>query len=61
MTTKLWTFKMMILFSSKRKNVNENPSALSQRVELASHNNEVGSRMSKMESSKLEVMGGQTY
>lgn len=23
MTTKLWTFKMMILFSSKRKNVNE--------------------------------------
>lgn len=23
MTTKLWTFKMMILFSSERKNVNE--------------------------------------
>lgn len=62
MTTKLWTFKMMILFSSERKKCQcGDPSALSQRVELASQNNEVGSRMSKMERSKLEVMARQTY
>ena len=62
MTTKLWTFKMMILVSSERKKCQcVDPSALSQRVELASQNNEVGSRMSKMERSKLEVMARQTY
>ena len=52
----------MILVSSERKKCQcGDPSALSQRVELASQNNEVGSRMSKMERSKLEVMARQTY
>jgi hypothetical protein len=53
---------MMILFSSERKKCQcGDPSALGQRVELASQNNEVGSRMSKTERSKLEVMARQTY
>lgn len=62
-TTKLvGTSKILILFSQREKTSMWGiPLPLAKELNWASQHIEVGSRMSKMESSKLEVMGRQTY